>query len=657
MAFRQPASSLREHVLKFEFPNLEYRAANETLAAKIFGPRMTKLKSPTTYDDAWDVPKSDYCKYEQSHPFWLTWREKARMTGSVSGEAVLFHAAATAKYLDLPKSMHDHSPSSDFWRVLQLRLVHGKIPRSPFGMPASVFAMWGKIHEDTVLYNFLTVFPQWHYYECGLSIITDELLRSRNLVNQLTGKKIVDFPIELGDSADGLLEYTDPATGQTERVALELKAPTFFIPKDACQYTPGARFEKIREIYCHPYPCIKPYYLPQCMFHMLALGVDTCFFVSWTYPGGMSVWVIRFSDVYMSLLLTVMTYIHVEYSSQNKLVPNNLFDKDDGAASEEAKTMYKQLVDMTKSICDTTKPLVIPPEQEELFPDFLKNRPDPEPVEKPSASSAPAAKRYKKERPTPTIDGWMTKAITNRISDTPTSGYTNLRNMSTGYIPLIRMFMFGVAVLGDDIGLAWTKEYEDLAIRTANIRAIAATKMYNFSSAFAEKAILGLMYRPTVRFLYEAKSAALESMEIIYADSLRAVFCAMSSPDGSALDPEFPQNVMADYQTLVAGIAKKYEENADTYMRDSVKGLSEVVTDEALWLARLKAFATNIATGWIAKKGTKVDKDKTTDNIESLAELAGSIPATPAGEKRNWIAQVIQASLVLRILARNIVAP
>lgn len=659
---REKAATLRLHVLNMRMPFLDFRGAAEPQSAEKFKSRMTLLTSPTKYDDAWDVPKEDYALYEQTHPFWLTWREKARLTGSTIAEAVLFHVHETAKKLDLPPSMYDKEPVSEYWRMHQMRMVYGKMPRTPFGMPGAIFAAWGKRKENTAMYNFLEVFPDWHYHERGLIVITDAQLKSRRLTDHLSGKPIESFPVELGDSPDGLLERVDTDTGESEWAALELKAPTQFLPEGDKDYTPGAGFQMKQFRYTYPYPHVKAYYLPQCMFHMLALGVDKCFFVSWTYPGGMSVWEIKFSRVYVSLLLTIMRFIYEEYSSQNKLVPNDLFTIH---PDPKVRQTHALLVDMTKKICESLKPVPVPDSQAEKFPDYLKKRPAPEPgaVPLPGSQSLlavgpqiPPAKKPRVERPTPTVDGWVTMTITDKLTTHTGSGYTKLRDMPEEYVPFIKMFLFGVAVFGEGLGMEWTSKYEDVAIREANIRAISRSRLFDFCDDLVTESLRGEMYRPEIRGLYVTKSAILESIEKVFAENLRSIFLAMTDASGLKRAPKMEDTVMEDYQREVAGIAAVYEANGDNDMHDAAVGLVGSIGTEGEWLDRLSSFTKAVAVAWSDKKKTTVDKDKLTHDIFSLQGLVSRI-RTPESTERKWVAQVMRATLILRILARNVVAP
>lgn len=425
-------------LLSIEFPNTAWRVVDMNLMKTAFGDRMQGMEMPPDLEkmNPLDIPPGRYKEVPQSHPAWLALRKKPRGTGSTIAKYAGLHDIKAAKYLKLPPTMHVTTEYNEDWDLFALREKHGYLPNKSFDQPGAVFAKWGKWHEDNCLAAFLASNVGWTHQECGLTVITDDMLEKRGIYDVFNGDNpIGPFPIQLADSPDGVAYGPDRDTGEIVRRGCEFKTGTPFIPKSKASY-PLAEFFMRAVDSVKPYPAVKPYYVQQCFFHMLALEVDECYFVSWTYGGGMRTWLIRFSLEYVSLLLSIIKFIYLEFVCKGKRVPTDYFmDTKD----KTLRAAYMRLLDMTNNIVSTNTEYAFVP-------------------------------------------GDQTRAITNRLSVCTSSAYQKFPNVPDEYPLFMRNFFYlRVLCCGTPV-LTWVQKYEEIETRLNNLKELRSIAGFEYLS-------------------------------------------------------------------------------------------------------------------------------------------------------------------------------
>lgn len=634
-------------VLSLMFPNTRIRMADEATIKRAFGDRMVMLSNepPDMPDDPWKVPREMYQWVPQSHPFWLTWREEAKVTGSVTAKLCLLHAQKSAKKLRLPTSMHGKEQYSTDWETFRLRQIHGRLSRDPFDMPGAVFAQWGKNHEDTACANYLHENPEWVYHERGLVMITDAMLAKRKLLDLFDGgKPFTSFPVPLGDSPDGLLVHTDPKTGETKRRGLELKTGTQFVPgaigefKEAAAKYPGGTFvmkstDADSKWPVLPYPKIKEYYLQQCMFHMLALETDECMFVSWTYGGGMRSWLIKFDHRYVSMLLSILKYIYINFPQRNRQVPNDLGWSTD-PAHKAFVGIYKEFLDATLRIVDTT------PAHQEV---------------------PPAA----------------TKEFTEKITERPDSGYLSFLKMPEEYPPFVRMILYARALVPEADGIRWAIKYDQMDVRKSNLSVLTATPLFFFMRPIVDAAFACTAHPATVRSLYVTQSAALEAAEKLMVGCMAPMVTARFLEEETrtkegwrgvskfSLNPHFER----DYQKAIAGehttslaerMIARFTKHLPARMARFAEALAMPDCD-AGWMEQMRQVAIDMCTDIQQARGAAVSPDikKRVPSVERFVDVLEHeywthVPQTPETRATRRIARMAAVQLVLGCVFENL---
>lgn len=425
-------------LLDIPFPNTAWRVVNVDNMKEAFGSRMQGMEMPEDLEkmNPLDIPPSRYREVPQSHPSWLAFRKKPRGTGSTIAKYAGLHDLKAAKILGLPPTMHVTTEYNEDWDLFALREKHGYLPNKSFDQPGAVFAKWGKWHEDNCLAAFLAENEGWTHQECGLTVITDEMLQKRGIYDVFNGNQpIGPYPIQLADSPDGVAYGPDRDTGEIVRRACEFKTGTPFIPKGKASY-PMAEFFMRSVDSVKPYPAIKPYYVQQCFFHMLALEVDECYFVSWTYGGGMRTWMIRFSLEYVSLLLSIVKHIYLELVQKGKRVPTDYFMN---TKDKTLYTAYMRLLNMTNNIVSTTD----------------------------SYSFLP---------------GEQTREVTNRFSLCKSSAYQKFPNVPDEYPLFMKNFFFLRVLCSGASVLTWVQKYEEMSTRLDNLKQLRTLVGFEYLS-------------------------------------------------------------------------------------------------------------------------------------------------------------------------------
>jgi len=423
-------------LLGITFPNTSWRAADLDLMKGAFGDRMRGMEMPPDLEDMdpMQIPPERYKEIPQTHPTWLAVRKKPRVTGSTVAKYAGLHDESAAKYLGLPKTMHVKTRFNEDWDLFALRETHGYLPNKSFDQPGAVFAKWGKWHEDNCLAGFLAQNPGMVHQECGLTIITDAMLRGRGVYDVFNDKKpIGPFPVQLGDSPDGLAFGVDNETGQQVRRGCEFKTGTPFIPKGNATYPLAEYFMRPVDS-VKPYPKIKPYYVQQCFFHMLALETDECYFVSWTYGGGMKTWLIHFSLEYVSLLLSIIKYLYTRFVVRGERVPTDLYTTTVDTSFRDA---YKRLLVMTDLIVKTTEPCA-------------------------------------------ELPGEHTRDITNKLTLCRKSAYQKFPHIPDEYPLFMKYFFYARVLCSGHPVLTWVEKYERIETRLENLMELRNTQGFEF---------------------------------------------------------------------------------------------------------------------------------------------------------------------------------
>lgn len=482
-----------DDLLELNFPNTAWMCADEGLMRTLFGDRMQLMEMPSDLEtmEPLDIPPHRYREIPQSHPHWLAVRQKPRLTGSTVARYVGIHDSTAAAELDLPPSMHVTDEFNDAWDHVMLQLKYGWMPSKFFDQPGATFAMWGKWHENNCLASFLRENEDWTHYECGLTIIDDAMLDKRGLVDLLNdGASLAPFPIELGDSPDGLVMGPDEKTGELIYRAVEFKTGTQFLPDNSSPYPLGQyRMRKVAHTY--PYPRIKPYYVQQCMFHMLALDVDECVFASWTFGGGMKTWIIKFSPEYLSILLSLLKYICTEFVANERRVPTNFFSDIDVKATPHLaphRALFRHLVQMTKDIVNNTAPNKI-------------------------------------------VTGISTRATTEAVTVRDSTGpYKKFPRVPSEYPDFQKLFFFAAVLLGDTAGLQWVEKSAEIDARTANLKYIQSRPQFDFVATVVADIASGGVFDDARRRIPVVREQTVLQCEAYVLGLMRLIYSVMHDP-------------------------------------------------------------------------------------------------------------------------------
>lgn len=468
-----------DELTTMRFANTSILAANEEIVKEKYNDRRDELDVPENLPlNASDVPVEMYKVIPQSHPFWLAFRDDPRITGSVMAEYLLFMMKMTAPKLKIPKSMFQDEENSRIWTKLRLRIKHGSLPRDWFGQPGCTFASWGKKHELNCEVAVLDALPGWKCKESGLIIVTDDMIAKRGVYDVLNDNKpLGHFPIQLGDSPDGLLYGPDEHTGKIIYRAAEFKTGTQFLPLNGKKY-PMCQFFMRPMDKMAPYDAIKSYYLPQCFMHMLALEVDECLFCSWTYNGGMNIWNIKFDLEYMSLILSMVKHLYETFILKDKDVPNNYFYN---VRSARVAKAYNKLVEMTYAKITETKP-------------------------------------YKK------VPGDMTRVgCDNVVRPGPISTYLFYPDIAPEFPPFMKLNLYALAFeLYEKVD--WVSQYEHMDTRRSNIKKILKSHFFMFSETIVKAIADAPEFGPEKREIDLVQNHIIERQEIYLLFIFEATF-------------------------------------------------------------------------------------------------------------------------------------
>lgn len=469
-----------QEILSLTFPNTSWRMADDNLMKILFGGRMRTMETPIDLQnmDPMLIPPERYKEISQGHPAWKAIRKIPRVTGSTVAKYAGMHDVEAAKYLGLPKTMHVTDMYNEDWDLFRLRLKHGYLPNIGFNQPGAVFCKWGNSHENNCLGCFLAQNPDWVHQECGLTVITDEMLQARGVYDVFDNNKpIGPFPVQLADSPDGIAFGPDPETGQTIRRACEFKTGTPFIPKNNSPFLLSEYFmRKVESV--KPYPAIKPYYVQQCFFHMLSLEVDECYFVSWTYGGGMNTWILKFSVEYVSILLSIIKYVYTRFVSKGDRVPTDLYQK---TTDVHFKRTYERLLQMTDNIVKTTNPCA-------------------------------------------QLTGSETRTVTDRLTSCNRSAYQKFPYVPDEYPFFMKYFFYARIVCQGAPMLKWVQKYEEIQRRDSNMRYLATLRGFEFIQAILDDISNGYEYTAEQRAIDVVRDDLLTRSEAYVFDALRHIF-------------------------------------------------------------------------------------------------------------------------------------
>lgn len=325
--------------------------------------RVTLVERPAGMpSDPLKVPREMYPFIPQDDPMWKALRGIPRHTASVMNKALLFWHPSTLVDLDVNVKLADTDIHSAYWYGVGLKMKYGYLPDMGLDKTGPLFATWGTHHEPNVLHCGLLAEPHATYFDQGLTIMTKDRWKAVGAVDFLNGEKIFeDFDIEVGASPDGIMEFTDPASGETERMCCEWKAPAYFMPNRGTKYHWSKAFASK---YCAPYPKPKPYYIPQMMLQAAAVGTKRIYHGSWADKKGLRTWIIDFSHQYFSTMMTLVNHIHEKFvnpaleavrgtdNPPNVLVPTDYFVK---RAPAPVAKLHRALISQTRGICATAE--------------------------------------------------------------------------------------------------------------------------------------------------------------------------------------------------------------------------------------------------------------------------------------------------------------
>lgn len=346
------------------FPNTKSYAVDPVQLKEKYGDRYVLLaECPETQEvlkikDFVDVPKNMQRYLPQGHPFFQLWRQIRRFTGSTADEYLGFRDSQVGTLLDIPVQMRVTAPENELVNEMRMYKKYGMIPRATLDQPGPCFAMNGTDHEENVNATLLGMIPSMIMHEVGTVVITNEHLDFFGVYDAFDPdkKRLRDLDIEIAISPD--YECMAPESiakgeggkmlyGELTRMAGENKVQTPFIPQPTEKTEfPGADFFFVpnRKLWEKP----KTYYVPQTTLEMLALMCTSNILTVWTFKGARS-WKINMDVEYLSMIITIFNYIHVEFVMKDRPFPTNYFMN--LPSTDHRHKVYTRMLQKTLDIC------------------------------------------------------------------------------------------------------------------------------------------------------------------------------------------------------------------------------------------------------------------------------------------------------------------
>lgn len=539
-----------------DLPNPRSYAIKPEGLADFFGKdRFLQLKDTPEYQQIKDVQLVEQIPLAMRRfvppelKLWELFRYEHQMTGSGLAKAMGMHDSEAAKVLDMSRFMYVHGTDpNEVWEEYRLRVKFGKVPAAPLDPPGNFNAECGKMKEAGSIGTLLDEIPPIIYREVGPVVVTEDHLLRLQLVNYLTGStRITSLPFRLVVNPDGDIEapafirdYNDgegtPTYGPMEKMALEMKAPIYYFPNDkgefpGLDYRPGGKS-------CAPYKQPKPYQMPQVFGEMLALKYDSTLFCSYTLSSGLTAWKIEMDVVYMSLMLTILIYLHDTFIAKDQSVPTNHFHS--LHPSHPASVVHARLLQHTLRIIAT--------------PPYLK------------------------------VPGTRTRAFGDRMGYMSTMTFLTFPLLPETTVPGYQLVaIYGRRLLKDFKKIKWFKTWKAIAERRSNLALLANTDLTRYATRGMELAREQVLqkYRPEMHDLALVHNACLKAEEAFVVKMYKCISQLYGSlPFGKTLEISvFKANVVKRLKQLIYEVVEKIWHGASLVIDDATAMLGCVMTN------------------------------------------------------------------------------